>query len=119
MKKASVWVLISTGILVTAAAIATGLFSFFIWALALNGFMGQERAVNASMITFVVLAVLVALVSLSLGVLLTYYLSAKRGWNAVGSVLLSTLVFAAVCGGLQIGSVIVSAIVAEQMRTTR
>lgn len=108
-----------TGVFVLLSAIATGLFSFMIWALALNGFMGHQNAVNASMITFIVLAVLVALIAIVLGILSSCYLSAKRGWNAAGSVIVSTLVFATVCGGLQVGSVIVSTIVADQMRTNR
>lgn len=111
--------MVLTGVLVTAAAIATAAFSFFMWALALNGFMGQDRAVNASMITFGVLASLLTLASISLSLYSVYYLSEKRGWNATGSAVLSTVLFSAVVGGLQLLSVLISVIVANQMRTTR
>lgn len=119
MRKASIWAMVLTGVLVASTAVATGAFSFFMWALALNGFMGQDRAVNASMITFVVLAGLAALASIALSVFSVYHLSEKRGWNAAGSAVLSTLVFSAAAGGLQLLSVLISVIIASQMRTTR
>lgn len=119
MRKGTLWALIVTALLVLAAGIGTGLFSFFMWALALNGFMGQERAVNASMITFGVLAVAASLICLGLSLILVYFLSAKKKWNAAGSATLSILLFTVITGGLQLLSVIISAVVADQMRTNR
>lgn len=85
----------------------------------MNGFMGQDRAVNASIITLVVLGLLAAVCCLALSLYSVYYLSVKRVWNAALAAALSIIVFAAITGGLQFLSVIVSAVVAEQMRTTR
>jgi len=119
MRTGAVWALISTGILVAVSAAATGAFSFFMWALALNGFMGQERAVNTSMITFIVLAGVLSLVCVAVSAYSTYYLSVKRMWNAAGAAVLSIVAFAVVGGGLQLLSVFISVIVASAMRTTR
>lgn len=111
-------VLVTALVLIICAA-ATGLFSFMAWALALNGFMGQERAVNASMITFIVLAILFSVVCIGLGIFIVYFLAGKREWNAIGSAILSIVIFATATGGLQLLSVIISTIVASEMRTTR
>lgn len=108
-----------TGLLVLAVTVGTGFFGFMMWALALNGFMGQERAVNASMISFIVLAVISGIVSVVLSVVAVYFLAERRGWNAAGSAALSVVVFAITSGVLHILSVIVSALVASALHTTR
>lgn len=81
--------------------------------------MGQERAVNASMVTFIVLAVVFSVLCLALSLLSVYYLSVKRAWNAALAAVLSVVVLSVAAGGLQLVSVVISVIVAEQMRTTR
>jgi hypothetical protein len=105
--------------MVTASAVATGALWLFMWALALNGFMGQERAVNVSMITFFVMTGIFSLASIALSVYSAYYLSVKRMWNAAGAAILSIVVFATAAGGLQLLSLFISVAVASQMRTTR
>lgn len=119
MRSGAIWALVATGVLVTASAIAGAAFSFFSWALALNGFMGQERAVNASMVTFIVLASILTLACIVLSVLAAYRLAVKWNWHAAGAALLSTAIFSVVVVGLQILSVVISVIVASNMRTTR
>ena len=89
------------------------------WALALNGFMGQEQAVNVSLITFFLLGGILSLVCIAMSVYSAYYLSVKRMWNAAGAAVLAIVVFAAVAGGLQLLSVFISVAVASQMRTMR
>ena len=119
MRTGAIWALISTGIVVTASAVATAAFCFFMWALALNGFMGQERAVNVSMITFIVLGGVSTLASIAFSVYSAYHLSVKRSWNAAGAAILSIVVPAILAGGLQLLSLFLSVAVASQMRTTR
>ncbi len=119
MRTGSIWALIVTALLITGLLVSTGAFSFFIWALALNGFMGQERAVNASMITFVGLAGLATLTCVVAGLYSLHYLSVKRSWKPAGGAMLSIIAFTIIGGGLQLLSVLVSVIVASQMRTTR
>lgn len=119
MRAGSVTALIVTGLIVIGSLVALGVFSFFMWALSLNGFMGQERAVNASMITFIALAAITGVVCVALSLFSVYYLSVKKMWNAAGAAVLSIVIFATVGGGLQLASVFVSVIVASQMRTTR
>ena len=119
MRSGSIAALVVTGILMAAVTLATGFFAFMMWALALNGFMGQEDAINASMTTFIVLAVVTGAVSIFLSLCTVYYLSVRRNWNAAVSALLSIVVFALASGILHTLCVIVSAIVAEQLRTNR
>lgn len=119
MRKGALWALIVTGLLMLIFAIGTGAFALFSWALAMNGFIGQERAVNASIITFAVLGILATLVCIALSLFSVYYFSVKRAWNAAISALLSVLVFSIVSGGLQFVSVMISAVVAQQMRKGR
>jgi hypothetical protein len=107
------------GLLVLATTVATAFFGFMMWALALNGFMGQERAVNASMVAYIVLAVTSAIVTVSLSVATVYFLAGRRGWNAAGSAVLSVVVFAITSGVLHTLCVVISALVASALRTTR
>ncbi len=108
-----------TGIIMLGVSAATGILGFMAWALALNGFMGQERAVNASMITFIVLAVISAFVVLTLSIAAVYFLAGRRSWNAAVSAVLSILVFGMTSGVLHMLCVVVSAVVANQLRTTK
>lgn len=111
--------MIVTGLVVLLVGLGSTVLGFMIWALALNGFMGQQRAIDISMVTFVALAVLSVLVTMVLSVLVVYFLSAKRAWNAAISALISIVVFAGTTGVLHMVSVIISAIVADQLRTNR
>lgn len=86
------------------------------WALALNGFMGQQRAVDTSMMVFFVLGVAAVLVLTGLAVFSVHLLSGKRGWHPVGSAALSTVLFSIAIGVLHFIAVIFSALVAEQLR---
>lgn len=119
MSKGTIWALIITAVLMFAVAIICAAFSFFMWALSLNGYVGQESAVNTSLITFVVLASITSLACIALSLVLVYFLAAKKKWDAAGSAVLSTVLFAALTAGGQILSIIISVIVADQMRTTR
>ncbi len=108
-----------TAAVILVAATASGLAGWMMWALSLNGFMGQQRAVETSMIVYIALAAVSAVVCLALGILAVYLLSHKRSWNAAGSAALSIVVFVATTGVLHTLAVVISAVVAEQMRTNR
>ena len=119
MRRGVIWSLVITGILLAAVAVACGALSFFMWALALNGFMGQERAVNASLVTFVVLLVVFALLCIGLGLFSVRFLAHKRDWNAAGASALSTFVFTVAIAALDLITIFVSVAVASMLRTTR
>lgn len=119
MRRGTIVGMISAGIVTLAVSVATGAGGLMMWALALNGFMGQERAVNASMISYFVLAVISGLATVGLSVAAVYLLSGRRNWNAAGSTVLSIVVFAVTSGVLHTACVIVSAIVASALRTGR
>lgn len=119
MRKEALWAIIITGTLMLVTSVLTASLAFFTWALALNGFMGQERAVNASMITFIALSVVFSVVCLALSLFSVYYLSVRRAWNAALAVILSVVFFSTAAGSLQLISVLFSAVVAEQMRTNK
>lgn len=108
-----------TGLLVLVVTAGTGFFGFMMWALALNGFMGQERAVNTSMISYIVLAVASALITVILSIAAVYFLSGRRNWHPAGSAALSIVVFSITSGVLHTLCVIISAMVASALRTTR
>ncbi len=116
MKSSVMAAMAVSGIAVLIASVASGFVGWMAWALALNGFMGQQRAVDTSMAVYIVLAVVSAFLAVLLSVLAVYYLSAKRGWNAAGSSALSVTVFAVATFALHFASVIISAVVAGQMR---
>ena len=119
MRQGTIIAIIVTGISISLVAAATGIFGWMMWALALNGFMGQQRAVDISMAVYIVLAVIAALLCVFLSVLTVYLLSGRWNWNAAGSAVLSIVVFSITTGVLHTACVIVSAIVADQMRTNR
>ena len=108
-----------TAMVVLLVSVAAGVLGWMIWALALNGFMGHQRAVETSMIVYIVLAVISGLISIMLSLLTVYFLAGRREWNAALSALLSIVIFGVTTGVLHTVSVVISAIVAEQLRTTR
>jgi uncharacterized protein YybS (DUF2232 family) len=110
---------IVTGVVTSIILCASGVVFFASLIILLNGFMGQERAVNASLITYIVLAVLSLLISAGGGSWLSFYLAERRKWHAAGSAILSIVLACAIGTGAHIVSVIVAGIVADQMRTRR
>jgi hypothetical protein len=108
---------IVTGIMVLAVMVVSAAAFLMSMILALNGYMGQDTAVNGSFITFIVLGLVSLLIAVGGGCWLTYYLTARRQWHAVGSVVLSIFLGSVVGVGLHFASVIIALIVAEALRT--
>jgi hypothetical protein len=108
-----------TGTLIFAGLCVSGVLFLFSLVLALNGYMGQERAVNASFITYIILAVVTGLIVTGLGAWLAYYLTERRKWHGVGSAALAMVLAIGVGAGLHLASVVVAAVVADQMRTNK
>lgn len=108
-----------TGLLLLTTGVVSGAFSWFMWALALNGYMGQQRAVEMSMAVFSILAVVSVIVATGLSIFTVYWLAGKKAWNAAGAAALSTIVFMIVTGALHFVCILVSVLVADQLRTTR
>lgn len=108
-----------TGIISGIVLIATGFVFLLSLGLALNGYMGQERAVNAAFISYFVLAAITGILSLILGCWLAYYLTTKRLWHWVGSFLLSTFIAGISGGALHFVCVLIAAIVANSLYTGR
>jgi hypothetical protein len=107
------------GIVMLLVGVTSGFFGWMMWALALNGFMGQQRAVDTSMTIYFVLAILSVLIVIVLSVLSVYFLAGRRAWNAALAAALSITVFSVAVGALHVGAVVVSAVVANQLRTNR
>ena len=99
--------------------ILSGFFGFFGLLLALNGFMGQERAVNTSIITYIVLAVVSILLVTLFSALTARFLQNRFEWRALIAVIVSSISFAVVGVVMHFVVIIIAAIVADQMRTTR
>jgi hypothetical protein len=119
MRSGTIAAISVTGVIVLLVGIASGVVGWMMWALALNGFMGQPRAVETSMMVYIVLAVISALICVALSALAVYFLSGKWNWHAAGSAALSIVVFAVTTGVLHTICVVVSAVVADQLRTNR
>ncbi len=81
--------------------------------------MGQERAVNTSLATYVILAVGVAVISVILSFFAVRYFVVKREWNPAAAALLAIVIFSALAAGGHLILVVISTVVAEQMRTKR
>jgi hypothetical protein len=119
MKTGTIAAIAVTAIVVLLVAVTTGFFGWMMWALSLNGFMGQQTAVDTSQVVYFALAILSTLVAIVLSVVTVYFLSGRREWNAALSALLSIVIFSVTVGVFHTGSVVVSAIVASQLRTNR
>jgi hypothetical protein len=107
-----------TVVLIISAA--TALLGFFCitWGLAFTGFMmGQADAVNAAMMTFGILALIVTLVAMSLSGISVYVLVAKRQWPVAGAAAISICVAGAASVAGQALALLVSFIVAGQLKT--
>jgi hypothetical protein len=117
MKTGTIVAMVTTAIVVLGVSVAAGIAGWMMWALALKG---QQRAVETSMVVYLVLAVVISgIISTVLSLLTVYFLAGRREWNAALSALLSIPIFAVTTGVLHTVSVVISAIVAEQLRTTR
>ena len=114
--RVAMWLTAFVTAIVGIASLALG---WFLWAVALNGFMGQQRAAATSMTVYLVLAAGAVIIATFLSALLVYWLAGKRGWNAVGSAVLSSVLFIAATVAIHFVSVIVSALVADMFRTNR
>lgn len=119
MRSGTVAAVSVSGLVTLMIGIASGLAGWMMWALALNGYMGQERAVETSMTVYIALAAFSLLVCVGLSALAAYLLSDRWNWNTVGSAVLSIVVFAVTTGVLHTICVVISAVVADQMRTNR
>jgi len=108
---------IVTGILTLAVMVVSAAAFLMSWMLALNGYMGQDTAVNGSIITLIVLGIVSVLIAVGGGCWLTYYLTERRTWNVVGSTILSIFLAGAVGVGLHLASFVIAVIVAEALRT--
>lgn len=108
-----------TALLVLAVGVVSTAFSWFMWALALNGYMGQQRAIEVSLVVFFILAALTVLISTGLSGFAVYWLAGKKAWNAAGAAVLSAIVFMIVTGVGHFLCILVSVLVADQLRTTR
>ena len=111
--------MIGSGVITFALTCGSAIVFFFMLMLGLNGFMGQQRAVNASFGTYVVLAGLIVAVATAFSVITTRLLKRRSSWNAVVAVLLPALSVSLIAGLLHFGCIIIAAIVADQMRTVR
>lgn len=110
---------IVTVVLTGACLIVSGAGLFFSLLIMLNGFMGQERAVNGSFITYIALTVIAGLLCTGLGGWLAYFLTERKKWHAAGSTALATVGMIVLGVGLHVVGVIIAVIVADQLRTRR
>ena len=116
MKTSVIVGVIVTALLLVVVSAVSGMSGFMLWAIALNGFMGQETAVNVSLITYILTAILTAVILTISAVVIVRYLSVIRSWNAFGAASLSFIVFSILIFAGHIVCVIFSAIVASALR---
>lgn len=100
-------------LIIGTASFAAG---FFVWALALNGFMAQQRAVDTSMFVFVTLGIASLLMATIAAAASVRFLAGIRSWHPAAAAALTTIAFSIVTMVAHLLCVIVSAIVAEQLR---
>jgi hypothetical protein len=110
---------IVTGIMTLAALLVSGALFFMSLLVLLNGFMGQERAVNGAFITYILLVVITLVVGIGGGGWLTYYLTERRKWHAAGSAIVSIILMCSIGISVHLGAVIAAAIVADQLRVKK
>lgn len=110
---------IVTGLVTLTALLVSGALFFMSLLVLLNGFMGQERAVNGAFITFIGLALLTLVIGVGGGGWLTWFLTERKKWHPAGSSILSILLSCAIGIGVHLVGVILAAIVADQLRVKR
>ena len=111
--------LIGSGIITFVLTACSAVVFFLMMMLGLNGFMGQQRAVNAAIGTYLVPGGLIVLAATLLSILATRLLQRRFSWHALPAVMLPVLSFSMIAGLLHFGCVVIAGIVAEQMRTGR
>lgn len=111
--------MIVSGVITLLAAIASAVAGFLALMLALNGYMGQERAVNSSIATYGVLAILVIGSVTVMSGFTAHFLQRRFSWGVALSVIISGLGFAVIGVVMHVVIIIIAAIVADMMRTTR
>jgi hypothetical protein len=104
---------ITSGIITFVLLVASAIGWFFFLMLALNGF--SERDAGAAMIFFAVWTLAVAVALAAAGFFLTKLLIAKS-FNAILALVLSVIVAVAVGFVADFGGLIVSAIIASEVR---
>lgn len=107
-----------TLVVVAAGGVATWLGGFFALAVALNGFVGQTRAVNASMYTYMIAAAVSGAFAALLGALTIVFLAGRRKWNAAGVATFSSIFFLIGAGISHAICLIAAIVVANSLRTT-
>lgn len=116
--RAGVWIgIICTIVLLATVSFGTGLTGFFMQAVALNGYIGQSRAVNASMITYGILALLAGIFVTIGGAFSIYFLAHSRKWNAGVVSFICVIVFSILAAIAHLLCLVIAIVVAEAMRT--
>lgn len=111
--------MIGSGVVTFVLTCISAVVFFIMLMLGLNGYMGQQRAVNASFGAYIFLAAVMVLLATALSVVLTGFLQRRFNWHAVLAALLSSVVFSLVAGMFHFVFVVIAAIVADGMRTGR
>ncbi len=111
--------MIGSGLITLILTSVSAVVFFFMLMLGLNGFMGQQRAVNASFGTYLVLAGLVVIIATGLSVFVTGILKRRFDLHAILAVSLPVIGFSVLAGLLHFACIVIAAIVAEEMRTGR
>jgi uncharacterized BrkB/YihY/UPF0761 family membrane protein len=115
---AGVWIgIICTIVLLTTVSVGTGLTGLFMQLVTLNGYMGQDTAVNASLITYGVSALLTGIFVTIGGAFSVYFFSHSRKWNAGLASFLSIIVFSIFAAVAHLVCLVIAIIVAEGLRT--
>lgn len=104
---------ILSGIVTFVLMIAVGLGWFFFLMLALNGF--SERDANPAMIFYAIWMIFFAIVSSIASFFITKLLIAKA-FNAILAVTISVIVATAIGAAIDFGGLIVSTIIASEVR---
>ncbi len=116
--RAGAWIgIICTIVLLATVSFGTGLTGFFMQAVALNGYIGQSDAVNASMVTYGILALLAGAFVTIGGAFSVYFLAHLRKWNAGLVSVLSVIVFSILSAIAHLVCLVIAIVVAEAMRT--
>src|SRR5215204_2202160 len=100
-------------ILTGSINLSAGSMVFFFMLLAMNGF--SESDANYGIVTYIILAVLATILMVVFAVA-TVHLLMKRGWGAVGSVILGVVIFSGLGAGLKVVCSVIGVIVADFVR---
>ncbi|MGI9056568.1 MAG: hypothetical protein ACR2F2_12295 [Pyrinomonadaceae bacterium] len=106
---------IASGLITFVLLTLTGITLFFSLILALNGF--SERDATPAMIFYIAWLVFITLLFSVAGYFLTKFLI-KKSFNAILAVILSVVVAVGVGGIIDFGGLIVSSIIASEIRNS-